>query len=109
MNSAPRCERCRRPHRVDLRCWHGLYAKQVRELAYRVHGRQCVLCRVEGRSRKATQIDHIIARGRGGGDELTNLQPVCAAHNQAKGAGKYEPPPLVPIAGNGQPVSSRFR
>jgi 5-methylcytosine-specific restriction endonuclease McrA len=81
----------------------------MRELTFRVKGRRCVLCRIEGRTTRATQVDHDVPRALGGGDELTNLLPVCGPHNQAKGKGKYQPPPTPPIAGNGEPVSPRFR
>lgn len=107
---APRCEKCERPHREDLPCWVGSYRKRVSEQAYRTHGRACWQCRREGVHKKARQIDHVIPRALGGGDEMRNLQPLCAKHNQEKGAKITSPyGPQQAVAGNGQPVSSRFR
>lgn len=37
------------------------------------------------------QVDHILARARGGGHEAENLQGLCAYHNNAKGDGTGRP------------------
>lgn len=106
----PVCATCRRPHRPDLPCWHGAYRRQVCEQVYRAKGRQCAECRRQGAQRPATTVDHVIARALGGGDEQRNLEPLCRRHNSEKGARTrlpYDEP--APIAGNGQPISERFR
>ncbi len=107
---APLCERCSRPHRVDLLCWVGSYRKRVCEQAYRTHGRTCWQCRREGVTKRASTIDHVTPRARGGGDEMRNLQPLCGRHNSAKGAKITSPyGPQQTITGNGQQISARFR
>ncbi len=106
----PRCDRCSRPHRPDLPCWTGHYRRRVCEQVYREKGRRCWQCRREGVDRRASTVDHVHARALGGGDEMRNLEPLCTPHNSAKGASStspYDPP--APVAGNGKPVSSRFR
>jgi 5-methylcytosine-specific restriction endonuclease McrA len=106
----PRCERCARPHRVDLACWTGHYRRTICEQVYREKGRRCWQCRREGKDAKAATIDHVIARARGGGDEMRNLEPLCVLHNSSKGAKHANPyGPEAPVAGNGEPVSPRFR
>jgi 5-methylcytosine-specific restriction endonuclease McrA len=106
----PRCEQCKRPHRVDLPCWHGDYRRRVCEQVYREKGRRCWQCRREGKDAAAATIDHVVARARGGGDEMRNLEPLCQLHNASKGSRDSDPyGPLPPISGNGKPVSPRFR
>lgn len=39
----------------------------------------CVLC-----GAPATQVDHIVPRSRGGGDDLVNLRSVCGACHRVK-------------------------
>lgn len=108
--STPPCARCHRPHRVDLPCWEGRYRVRVCDQVYREKGRACWQCKREGKSTPARTVDHVLARARGGGDEMRNLEPACARHNSSKGAGNRNPyGPEPPIAGNGEPVSPRFR
>lgn len=107
---APRCERCTKRHRPDLRCWSGPYAQRLAEQVYREKGRRCWQCRREGKDVRATTVDHIQARARGGGDDMRNLEPYCAQHNSSKGARTMSPYPDPPRnAGNGEPVSPRYR
>jgi 5-methylcytosine-specific restriction enzyme A len=44
----------------------------------------CRLCQREGRLRAATQVDHIVPKELGGGDERSNLQPLCDPCHAAK-------------------------
>ena len=108
--AAPRCTRCRRPHRVDLACWSGNYQQRITEQVYREKGRLCWQCKREGKRTPARTVDHVLARSRGGGDEMRNLEPMCSRHNLSKGARNTNPyGPEPPIAGNGEPISPRFR
>ena len=43
-------------------------------------GYSCVVC-----GAPATQVDHIVPKVKGGTDELSNLQAMCATHNLKKG------------------------
>lgn len=106
----PRCARCHRLHLSTLSCWAGRYAQRVTATVYREKGRLCWACRREGRRTHATTVDHVHPRSLGGTDELRNLEPACKRHNSGKGNRISSPYPSdVPIAGNGQPVSGRFR
>ena len=44
----------------------------------------CVLCAEEGRTTAATDVDHIVPKRDGGGDEEGNLQPLCHSHHSRK-------------------------
>ena len=59
-------------------------------------------CAWAGCSSVWEQVDHILARVNGGGDEPENLQGLCALHNQIKGDGRahhFETRPAGPRAG----------
>jgi 5-methylcytosine-specific restriction protein A len=54
----------------------------------------CVECLTDGRSIAATDVDHVVARARGGTDESKNLQSLCHAHHSRKTAredGRFGP------------------
>lgn len=44
----------------------------------------CILCQQEGRVTMATEVDHIVPLFKGGADEPTNLQSLCAEHHRIK-------------------------
>lgn len=44
----------------------------------------CRACAAAGRTVAAADVDHIMARARGGTDERANLQPLCHACHSAK-------------------------
>lgn len=46
----------------------------------------CRTCAVTGRAVLAVTVDHILAKAMGGGDEETNLQPLCDPCHKAKTA-----------------------
>lgn len=46
----------------------------------------CVDCLAGGRNVAATDVDHVVARARGGTDKPSNLQALCHAHHSAKTA-----------------------
>jgi 5-methylcytosine-specific restriction protein A len=46
----------------------------------------CRACHAAGRVTVATEVDHIVPKARGGGDDQGNLQPLCAACHATKSA-----------------------
>lgn len=46
----------------------------------------CVDCLAKGRTEPATDVDHIIAKAKGGGDEWANLRALCHACHSRKTA-----------------------
>ncbi len=56
----------------------------IRYQVLRAADQRCALCGVTARE-SALHVDHIIPRSRGGSNELSNLQALCATCNQAKG------------------------
>lgn len=44
------------------------------------------ICELAGCLDPATDVDHIVAKARGGGDELNNLQALCHRHHSQKTA-----------------------
>lgn len=44
----------------------------------------CRECAKEGRTTAGTDVDHIVARAKGGTDEPENLQTLCHAHHSEK-------------------------
>jgi len=38
---------------------------------------RCSICLQQGRLKAGTEVDHILPLHQGGGDELSNLQPLC--------------------------------
>jgi 5-methylcytosine-specific restriction endonuclease McrA len=52
---------------------------RIKKVVHQVLGTQCVLCQ-----RETTELDHIVARAKGGLAEVTNLQPMCHECNVEK-------------------------
>lgn len=94
---APVCPRCRRHHLLELPCWGGRYAQQLRALVLEVKGEVCWLCGHPG----ATSADHVKARALGGTDALDNLRPAHRFCNTGRGA--------RPAAGRPVPAESSPR
>lgn len=46
----------------------------------------CANCLKQGRYTKATQVDHIVPKAKGGEDTLSNLQPLCEPCHKIKTA-----------------------
>lgn len=71
----------RQPHRIIARSTAGLSHKQRAKLLrkWKRQGRQCTYC-----TAKATTIDHVIPRSRGGHHYEGNLTPACLSCNSAK-------------------------
>lgn len=63
----------------------GRAAVQRRSRWLQVHP-LCCMCEAEGRVTAATVPDHIVPLWKGGADDETNLQSLCAEHHDAKTA-----------------------
>src|SRR5215471_2741252 len=59
-------------------------SKQWRTLRLAVLRRDRHACTVPGCGRRATIVDHIIARSNGGSDSPTNLRSLCVLHDNGK-------------------------
>ncbi|WP_458527444.1 RNA-guided endonuclease IscB, partial [Onishia taeanensis] len=64
-----------------------LMGYEVREYLLEKWGRECAYC---GEKDTPLEIEHIVARSRGGTDRVTNLTLACHACNQAKGNDSLE-------------------
>lgn len=74
--------------------WHGRgtntergygYAwRKTRALILRIDNHLCQVCLAKGRPTPATEVDHILAKHKGGTDEADNLQAICRSCHQAK-------------------------
>lgn len=64
------------------------YGAPWREIRERHLSRQpwCVECMANGQRVKGTHVDHIAPRSRGGTDDASNLQTLCARHHAVKTA-----------------------
>lgn len=60
---------------------------EVREYLLEKWGRRCAYCDAEG---KPLQIEHIVARSKGGSERVSNLALACEPCNQRKGADRIE-------------------
>ncbi|MBU9866806.1 HNH endonuclease [Rahnella aceris] len=65
---------------------YGAKWRRQREAALRRDRGLCLMCLAEGVATQATDVDHIIPRAHGGGDELENLQSLCTPHHRHKTA-----------------------
>ncbi len=72
------------PHRTDLGALPRYNAPENREALYGRQGGFCAGCR-EHFTPRHLEVDHIIARRRGGTDHLDNLQLLCGNCNRVKG------------------------
>ena len=78
--------------------------EKLRLTALRAAGWRCVTCGCGVRGQKAGQsrpmVDHIITRRKGGADDLTNLQVLCArCHGQKTAWSDYNDKPEVGLDG----------
>ncbi len=62
------------------------YGAQWRRLRSMVLNREplCRACKAEGHIVSATDVDHIRPKAKGGGDEMSNLQPLCKSCHMSK-------------------------
>jgi 5-methylcytosine-specific restriction protein A len=69
---------------------YGSEWRKVRNLVMvRDHG-LCVPCRKAGRVTLAREVDHIVNKARGGGDNVENLQAICLPCHKAKTAAEAQ-------------------
>lgn len=67
---------------------HGtLHGFEIREYVLEKWGRSCVYCDATG---VPLNLDHVVARSRGGSDRPSNLVPACVGCNRAKGNSPVE-------------------
>jgi len=60
--------------------YHSPAWRRLRAAALRRDGRRCA---VPGCGARATHVDHVVSRRRGGADALHNLRSLCAHHDAA--------------------------
>lgn len=53
---------------------------ETRQLVFLAYGRKCLACG----STRNIEIDHVVPRSWGGGNEFSNLQPLCKICNSRK-------------------------
>ena len=58
--------------------WQKIRAMQLRREPL------CRICKTQGLTVPATDVDHITPRRRGGSDRMTNLQSLCHTHHSQK-------------------------
>lgn len=71
-------------------------AKNIRHKVFEKYNHRCCECGATHEDIMLT-IDHIIPRSKGGTDDISNLQVLCAACNMDKGNNTWEQPPLPEI------------
>lgn len=65
---------------------YGKNWRKVRALALARDNHLCQDCLAKGRATPATQVDHVIPKANGGGDDLDNLRSLCHSHHNEKTA-----------------------
>lgn len=58
--------------------------RSVRTEALRRHGWRCAGCGIGPGDGVSLQVDHVVPKSRGGTDDQTNLQPLCAGPNSGQ-------------------------
>jgi len=53
----------------------------------------CRACLAAGQVTAAVEVDHIVPRSLGGGDDYDNLDPICRAHHREKSRHETRPTP----------------
>ena len=64
---------------------YGAEWRKVRDAFLAKHP-YCRICEDEGKQERATDVDHIVPRRKGGTDEPSNLQSLCKHHHSTKTA-----------------------
>ena len=65
---------------------YGIRWQRLRDVIVRRDKGMCVMCLARGIAKTGTDVDHIIAKARGGTDDPANLQLLCREHHRAKTA-----------------------
>ena len=82
--------------------WQKLRKMILADSLHESHGPLCVECRRQGKTVIATDVDHILPKAQGGGDDWDNLQSLCSTCHKRKTAkdsrmrGKFEHS-LIPV------------
>lgn len=58
--------------------------RRIRDAVMKRDQHLCQACRRDGRLTLATQVDHILAKARGGTDDQANLEAICGPHHEIK-------------------------
>jgi 5-methylcytosine-specific restriction endonuclease McrA len=88
----PRCMLCGQRHRSPYCDVRPPIPPAIRQMVYARDGHRCRWCGSPFR----LQVDHMIPRSRGGPDDLSNYQTLCAEHNRMKGATLMVRPEVPP-------------
>jgi 5-methylcytosine-specific restriction protein A len=90
-NLSGRCDTHTRPTQFGWNVAHDnsatrIRGRQLQTLRRELFAREplCRLCTVSGRTTLATIRDHIVPLAEGGTDDMSNIQPLCAACSDAK-------------------------
>jgi 5-methylcytosine-specific restriction protein A len=81
--AASRCAIHQAPRRSSTQLGYG-YAWQKLRAEYLAAYPWCAQCWREGVYTQATDLDHIVSKQKGGTDEWSNLQGLCARHHSSK-------------------------
>ena len=58
--------------------WPGISRQQLMDEPF------CLLCELEGETELAADVDHLLPRAKGGGDESSNIWSLCKMHHARK-------------------------
>ncbi len=83
---------------------YGTAWDKLRKLVLQRDKHLCQPCQRARRVTPATQVDHITPKAKGGTDELTNLQSICAPCHEAKTLEDEGKRPKVEIGVDGWPA-----
>ena len=73
-----------RPSGATTARGYGARWRRLRNLVLIRDHHMCVLCGLDGRIERATDVDHITPKSSGGTDAMDNLQSLCTRHHREK-------------------------
>ena len=65
---------------------YGIAWKRLRQVVIRRDQGLCQQCKRDGKIRSGTDVDHIVAKSRGGTDDMSNLELLCRSCHASKTA-----------------------
>ena len=83
---------------------YGSQWDKLRKVILRRDNGLCQHCAKDGKTTKATDVDHIKPKAKGGTDEETNLQSLCRPCHDAKTAADEGRSKRIEIGADGWPV-----